>query len=94
MGDLTVCRGDLISGRLLLLQAATIFGRLDDWTAESEALRRLRDVRWHADGRGTLPAVDDATCWDLASHDVRGAPQTAFGRENDRHGAGLAFDLD
>ena len=72
MGDLMVCRGDLITGRRLLLQAATIFGRLDDWAAESEALRRLREVKWHADGRATLPAIDDATSWDLASHDVRG----------------------
>jgi hypothetical protein len=40
----------------------------------------------------------DAICADntvgLALRLPRGAPQTAFGRENDRRGAGLAFDLD
>jgi hypothetical protein len=94
MGDLMVCRGDLISGRRLLLQAATIFGRLDDWAAESEALRRLRDVHWHADGRRTLPAIDDTTSWDVPNHEVRSVRQTAFGPDNDRRDTGLLVDPD
>jgi NB-ARC domain len=72
MGDLMICRGDLVGGRRLLLQAATLFGYLHDWAAESEALRRLRDVRWHVDGRGTLPVLDDAALWSMTHPDADG----------------------
>ena len=74
MGDLMLCRGDLIGGRRLLLQAATIFSELDDWAAESEALHRLRFAPWTTDGRASLPALDDIAAWDLPRRDLGGEP--------------------
>lgn len=49
MGDMLLCHGDVVNGRRRLMQAATLFGQEHDWAAQTEALRRLRDVPWAVD---------------------------------------------
>jgi tetratricopeptide (TPR) repeat protein len=59
LGDLLLCRGDPVSARRLLLQAATTYGWVHDWAAETDTLRRLRAVRWSADGPQAVHGLDD-----------------------------------